>query len=58
MEELFRWCYDNLQLWSASDEGQDEAILVIRKALVNHSLVADPEINISAMMVELAQIEK
>jgi replication factor C small subunit len=58
MEELFRWCYDNLQLWSASDEGQDEAILVIRKALVNHSLVADPEINISAMMVELSQIEK
>jgi hypothetical protein len=45
-------------LWSASDEGQDEAILVIRKALVNHSLVADPEINISAMMVELSQIEK
>lgn len=58
MEELFRWCYDNLQLWSATDEGQDEAILVIRKALVNHSLVADPEINISAMIVELAQIEK
>lgn len=58
MEELFRWCYDNLGLWSATDEGQDEAILVIRKALVNHSLVADPEINISAMFVELGQIEK
>ena len=58
MEELFRWCYDNLQLWSVSDEGQDEAILVIRKALVNHSLVADPEINISAMFCELAQINK
>jgi DNA polymerase III delta prime subunit len=58
MDELFRWCYDNLQLWSTTDEGQDEAILVIRKALVNHSLVADPEINISAMIVELAQIEK
>ena len=58
MEELFRWCYDNLQLWSDTDEGQDEAILVIRKALVNHSLVADPEINISAMLVELGQIEK
>lgn len=58
MEELFRWCYDNLGLWSATDEGQDEAILVIRKALVNHSLVADPEINISAMLVELGQIEK
>jgi replication factor C small subunit len=58
MEELFRWCYDNLQLWSNTDEGQDEAILIIRKALVNHSLVADPEINISAMFCELAQIEK
>ena len=24
MEELFRWMYDNLELWSSSDEGQDE----------------------------------
>lgn len=58
MEEIFRWCYDNLGLWSSTDEGQDEAILVIRKALVNHSLVADPEINLSACLVELSQIEK
>jgi len=58
MEELFRWCYDNLGLWSSTEEGQDEAILVIRRGLVNHSLVADPEINISAMLVELGQIEK
>lgn len=57
MDEIFRWSYDNLDLWSKSDEGQDEAILIIRKALVNHSLVADPEINLSAMIVELAQIE-
>ena len=55
---LFRWCYDNLSLWSDSDEGQDEAILIIRKGLVNHSMVADPEINVSAMITELSQIGK
>jgi replication factor C small subunit len=57
MEDLFRWMYDNLELWSESSEGQDEAILIIRKGLVNHSMVSDPEINLSATMVELANIK-
>jgi replication factor C small subunit len=56
MDEIFRWMYDNLDLWSSTDEGQDEAILVIRKGLVNHSLAADAEINLSATLVELSQI--
>ena len=56
MEDLFRWMYDNLELWSATEEGQDSAILTIRNGLVNHSLVSDPEINLSATLVELTQI--
>lgn len=56
MNDIFRWMYDNLNLWSSTDEGQDEAILAIRKGLVNHSMVADPEINLSATLVELTQI--
>lgn len=56
INEMFRWMYDNLDLWSKSPEGQDEAILAIRKGLVNHSMVADPEINLSATLVELTQI--
>lgn len=56
MEEIFRWMYDNLDIWSPTEEGQDEAILIIRKGLVNHSVVADPEINLSATIVELAGI--
>jgi DNA polymerase III delta prime subunit len=56
MEEIFRWMYDNLDMWSKSEEGQDEAILVIRKAVVNAPLVADQEINLSACLVELSQI--
>jgi DNA polymerase III delta prime subunit len=56
MEEIFRWMYDNLDLWSKTPEGQDEAILIIRKGLVSHSTCADAEINLSATMVELSMI--
>jgi DNA polymerase III delta prime subunit len=56
INEMFRWMYDNLELWSKTQEGQDEAILAIRKGLVNHTMVADPEINLSATLVELTQI--
>ncbi len=58
MEEIFRWAYDNLSLWSKTPEGQDEAIIIIRKGLVNHALCADAEINLSATLCELAGIEK
>jgi hypothetical protein len=58
IEEVFRWSYDNLTLWSKTVEGQDKAILVIRTGLVNHALVADPEINLSATLLELTQIDQ
>jgi len=58
INEMFRWMYNNLEMWSKTPEGQDEAILAIRKGMVNHSMVADPEINLSATLVELCQIEK
>lgn len=56
MDEMFRWMYDNLDLWSKTTEGQDAAILAIRKGLINIPLVADQEINLSATLVELTQI--
>jgi replication factor C small subunit len=56
MEEIFTWMYQNLDLWSDSPEGQDEAIKLIRKGAATHSLVADFEINLSATLVELSQI--
>ena len=57
MEEVFRWMYDNLDLWSADPHKQDQAIVIIRQGLVNHSFVADPEINLSATLIELAGIQ-
>lgn len=56
VDELITWSYQNLDLWSNTPEGQDQAILIIRKAAVNASLVADSEINIAAMLVELSSI--
>ena len=58
MEDIFRWCYDNLDIWSQTDDGKDEAIKIIRKGLVSHATCGDSEINLSATIVELAQIEQ
>lgn len=56
MDGIFRWMYDNLNLWGKDVEQQDAAILVIRKGLVNHPVCADPEINLSATLIELTQL--
>jgi replication factor C small subunit len=58
IESIFRWMYDNLDIWSDTVEGQDKAITIIRNGLVNHALVADCEINLSATMVDLGNIGK
>lgn len=55
-EEIFRWMYNNLDLWGSTPEQQDQAIVIIRNGLVNHNSVADVEINLSATLIELAQI--
>ena len=56
MEEIFRWMYDNLSLWSADQEKQDQAIVIIRNGYVNIPLVADQEINLAATLIELSNL--
>ena len=56
IEDFFVWMYSNLDLWGETDEQKDQAILIIRKGLVNHGLVADAEINLAATLIELSQI--
>ena len=57
MDEVFRWMYDNLELWGETQEEHDAAILIIAKGLRAIPLVADQEINLSATLVELCQIK-
>lgn len=56
-EEVFRWMYNNLELWGDTPERQDQAVIIIRNGLVNNNAVADVEINLSATLIELGQIE-
>lgn len=55
-EDIFRWMYDNLDLWSKDIERQDQAIIIIRNGIANMPLVADHEINLSATLSELCQL--
>jgi hypothetical protein len=57
MEDVFRWMYDNLDLWSKDIHKQDQAIVIIRNGYVNIPLVADQEINLSATLVELGHLD-
>jgi replication factor C small subunit len=56
MEEIYRWLYDNIELFG-SETQQDTAVLIIKQGLVDHTLVADPEINLAATLIRLAKIQ-
>ena len=56
IEEIYRWLYDNLELISTDESIQDKAILVIKQGLVDHMLVADPEINLAATLIRIAAL--
>jgi hypothetical protein len=56
MEDVYRWMYDNLELWSTEEQLQDRAIVIINRGLNNHHSVADQEINLSATFVELTDL--
>ena len=55
MEEIYKWLYNNIELFG-DDEKQDQAVLVIKQGLVDHALVADPEINLAATLIRLARL--
>jgi DNA polymerase III delta prime subunit len=57
LNEFFVFLYNNLDLFGKTDKQKDEAILIIRKGLVQIPLVADAEILISAVLIELGNIE-
>jgi len=55
MEDIFVWLYNNIELFG-NEEQQESAILVIKQGLVDHTMVADPEINLAATLIRLARI--
>jgi len=58
MEGIYRWLYDNLDLFGKDDDTKDSALLIIKQGLVDNTLCADSEINLSATLVKLARLQK
>jgi hypothetical protein len=57
MENIYRWMYDNIDLFGKDDETKDTALLIIKQGLVDHTFIADPEINLAATLVKLARLK-
>jgi replication factor C small subunit len=53
--DIFTWLYKNLDLYTKDDFQYDSCVLAIREGMIKHTQVADPEINLSATMVEIAR---
>jgi len=54
--EIYRWMYQNLDLWGDDEDTQNQAIVLIAKYLRNDMVVADQEINLAAAFVELSKL--
>ena len=55
MEEIYRWLYDNIELFG-NEIQQEEAIKIIKQGLVDHTIIADPEINLAATLIRLSHL--
>jgi replication factor C small subunit len=55
MQEVYVWLYNHLDIFG-SEENQDKALHVIKQALVDHTLIIDPEINLASTLVKLSKI--
>lgn len=57
-DDIYRFMYQNLEVWSEDEAIQNRCIICIRDGLVKHTSVADIEINLSATIIELELISK
>lgn len=53
--DIYTWLYKNLDIYTKDDFQYDSCVLAIREGLIKHTQVADPEINLSATMIEISR---
>ena len=56
IEDIYKWMFDNLDLWGKTNEQKDAAIIFIRNGLASLPLVGIPEISVAATLAELTSI--
>jgi replication factor C small subunit len=57
IEDIFRWMYENLELFGKTEEQRDSAVLIIKQGMVDHTLIIDPEVNLAACLIKLARLQ-
>lgn len=55
MENILRWLYSNFTLFGTTNQQQENAILIIKQGMCDHTLCIDPEVNLSATLIRLAR---
>lgn len=55
-DDIYRFLYQNLELFADTPGKEDKCIISIRDGLVKHTMASDPEINLSATITELSMI--
>jgi hypothetical protein len=58
MEGIYKWCYDNLDLFANDDDTKDAALLIIKQGIIDHGLIADAEINLAAVLAKLGRLQQ
>jgi DNA polymerase III delta prime subunit len=53
IEDVYRWMYENIDLWGDTNQKRDMAIIYIRNGLANLPLIGIPEIGLAATLAEL-----
>ena len=56
IDDIFKWMYQNLDLWGDTNEKRDASIIIIRNGLATLPLVGIPEISVAAVLAELTTI--
>lgn len=54
--DVYSWMYENIELFGDDEETRDQALLIIKQGMVDHTLVFDPEVNLAAVFVKLSRL--
>jgi replication factor C small subunit len=57
IQDIYTWIYQNLDLFGKDEETKDQALIIVKQGLVDHAIIADPEINLAATLVKLARLQ-
>jgi replication factor C small subunit len=56
MVDVYRWMYDNIEVFGKDEATQNKAILIIKQGLLDHALCQDSEINLAATLIRLSML--